>query len=345
MPSVKLTFSDRVLTYPESNGYVCFAKPNTYFGFSGINTQVKYYAQMTYPDNTTAELIVPTGSTEAVFSSVPIGTIVSGYISANAYYRTSLDNSELTDLASSRTTADPRKISFSGICDTSSHIGSVDTQQNNVVWTWTFNNNNRPNWVSNNGGMNRVYITPNTGRMSINSCYTAGSAYCCRLLADSNSGYWQGCTAKKNSPTKANIATTRIAATYNETWHNVYQSAHIALTGVGYHNPSYWNGTATNGGQRGLKAQYMINGNQVADPGKNVNNNFYSQSNGTNIATSFNLTGTGANMPATNWNNQAVYIYATIGYNTDNTAYYATKYPINQITACTATVKCSAIMP
>lgn len=343
----KLQYNGMTLAYPGWNGYVGYNQTESIldFGFSGLNNNVLGYVQYTLPDLSTGELTLGTGNEgQTLLTALPYGTEFSGYISANPYYRTMLNGGDTETFVVTKSTADPRKVSFSGQLTSNNWIGSTNTQQNKVVWTWTFNNNNRPNWNSNNGGTIQVYLTPNTGRMTIDSCYDNDSAYCCRLLADSNSGYWRGCTAKVNKPTNANIATTRIAAIYDETWLNVYQSAHIALTGVAYHPTGYWYGTAANGGQRGLKAHYLINSVQVKDPGKNINNNFYSKGEGVNTPTAFNVTGTGTNMAATNWNNQAVFVYATIGFNTDLTA-NRPKYPVNQITACTATVKCSAILP
>ena len=343
---IQYTYNN-ILSYPNWNGYLEYicAVPNYYFTIQDTHDQVQTYVKYTTPNGATGELTNPTGAgTATITTSLPEATILTGYTISNTYYRNSVKQTGFGDFVSAKTTSEPRKKTFTATLTGDSTFGTSNTQANNVSWTWTFSNNSKPNWYNNNGGILQCKVVPSPGRITINSCYPDGSAYCCRTLSDSNSGYWRGCTAKKNSPTNSYYPTQRIAALDSNTWKNVWQSAQIAMTGYAAHGAGYWTSTASNGGQRGLKANYLINSTQEKDPGKNINNNFYSMAN-TTKTTSFNVAGTGTNMPATNWNNQTVLVYATIGFNTDNTGTYANKYPVNQITGLTATVKCSAWLP
>ena len=350
-PATYYQFNNYTVTGGSVNGSTltvtsnCTAKANftrKNITFSAIgNTNTRMYVTATYNGATTSW---NTNSTAT--KSIPAGAAIKFSAVTNNYFRTkSCKHSNCSNFTSARL-SDPKQIT--GTCTAgngNSYVSTDSTVRNDVKWTWTFNNNSKPNWNSNNGGICRVYMTPSNGKITINST-VIGSSYCCKLLTDSNSGYWYGATARTTaSRTRTYFKSQRVAAIQNNTWSGVYMSAHVAMTGGYYHSNNTWNGTATNGGQRGLKAFYLYNSTQGGDPGKNINNNFYQGTKNTTITTSFNVTGTGNNMAYQNWNNQILRVEATLGAFTGSINYDASKYPPNQINGITATVYCTAIMP
>lgn len=349
-PNTYYQFSNYSVTGGSVNGSTltvtsnCTAKANftrKTITFSACgHTNAKMYVTATLGTATTSW---NTNSTAT--KTIPAGATIKYSAVANTYYRSkACAHSNTTNFTSARL-SDPRQIT--GTCTVgtaNAWVSTKDTVRNDVKWTWTYNNNDKPSWNSNNGGIYYFGMTPNTGRITINSTVLA-SSYCCRLLADSYSGEFRGATGKVTATTTAHMKSYRLASHANVggNWSGVYQSAHVALTGQTYHTNAYWTGTATNGGQRGLKALWLINNVQNQGDGKNIQNNFFSMSNSTKT-TSFNLTGAGSSMGGTAWNNQMVSVYATLG-NVSNSTAYASKCPPNQITSCTATVYCTAIMP
>lgn len=347
----KLQYDGMTLTYPGWYGCLGYngAVPNYNFTIQDTHNQVQTYVKYTTPDGTTGELINPTGAgTATITTSLPEGTILTGYTISNTYYRNSVKQTGFGDFVSAKTTSEPRKKTFTATLTGDSTFGTSNTQANNVSWTWTYTTTNYPtSWLNNNGGCSRVDITPTPGKITINSCYPDGSAYCCRMIADSYSGGWYGASTKSTANgNKWNyFPSVRLGALDSNTWKNVWQSAHVNMTGGYYHSNQTWVNTANNGGQRGLKAYYLYNSTQNGDPGKNINNSFYYGTKNTTKTTSFSVAGTGTNMAATDWNNQIVSIQATLGMFAGSIDRDASKYPPNQVNGVNATVKCSAWMP
>lgn len=345
----KLQYNGMTLSHPDWIGYVGYEAPvitNLDFGFSGLNNNVLGYMQYTMPDLSTGELTLGTGNEgQSLITSLPYGTEFSGYISANPYYRTTLNGGDTEPFVISKSTAEPRKVSFSGQLTSNNWIGSQNTQINSVTWHWNFNNNNSPSWRDNNGGACQVTMTPASNRMVVDSCYNNESAYCIKIITDGYSGSWYGATSKSTgSRTNAYIPTNRIGSIDSNTWSSVWFSAHVNMTAGYYHSNNTWNGEG-NHGQRALNGAYLINSTQLATRGTDINSTFYKGSKNSTLTTSFNLTGTGNNMPATNWNNQAIRIYAQLGAFGGSINSDASKYPPNQVNSIYCTANCSAIFP
>lgn len=345
----KLQYANNTLTYPGWNGYVCYEKPvitDLDFGFSGLDNNVLGYVKYTLPDLSTGELTLGTGNEgQTLVTALPYGTDLSGYISANPYYRTTLNGGDTESFVISKSTAEPRKVSFSGKLTNNNWIGSQNTQVNEVIWHWNFNNNNMPSWRDNNGGMSQVTMTPAIDRMTVDSCYNNESAYCIKIITDSNSGSWYGATAKSTaSRTNSYIPTDRIGSVDSNTWSAVWFSAHVNMTGGYYHSNSTWV-DQSNHGQRALNGAYLIDSKQLATRPTDINSKFYKGSKNSTITTAFNLTGTGNNMLATDWNNQAISIYAQLGAFGGRIDRDASKYPPNQVNSIYCTANCSAILP
>lgn len=284
-----------------------------------------------------------TTATTVVEKSIPINSTISYKAVSNSYYRCkSCAQTAVNNFTSARQ-SDPKTITGTGVATANGAISTYSTFENKISWQYSFTMPSN-NWPNNKGGIYSVQIVPTGGITNFSSLGGLTMAQCIPggALNTSNASI-VGCTGKVTATSSQNY-NGKYINTSGAASKNVWFSAHIDLTGRSNHTNSYWTGTASNGGQRGLKAFYLTTAGQITDPGKNVNNNFYSMSN-TTKTTSFNLTGAN-NQVATNygWGPQCIRVEATLGVPSNSTS-YATACPPNTITNVIATVKCSSWVP
>lgn len=339
--SYKIQYGGMTLTYPDWNGYVGYDAMKL-INFSAIgNSTAKMYVTATYKGETTSW----NNGTSTGVMEIPAGSLINYSAVCDSYYRVkSCVGNNTIDFTSARQ-SDPKVIT--GSCVAGNEDGYVSTNAttpNRISWQYSFT---RPSntWTANNGGVYSVDIVPTAGVTNFSSlaglpmeqCINGGRTY-------TANGSMLGCSNKSNSQN----ATATYVGTYINTngtaSKNVWFSAHINLTGRTWHAKGYWTGTANNGGQQGLKANYMTTAGQIQDPGKNVRNDFFNMGN-TTRTTSFNLTGANSQVAANyGWGPQCIKVYATLGVANNGTS-YASKTPPNQIENVNATVKCSAWVP